>query len=154
MNSTPYLFLATEKTGGLFDFDGTLPLIVLQFIVLMFALNFILYTPLLNLIESRNKYIADNLAKASTLLTQANLLKTQYTTSISKAKKEAQLQTLTGQKLFKESIELELNAAQKSIDGFLADIKSSLAEKKESALISLNSEIDSLSDQIISKILA
>ena len=36
------LFLATEKTGGLFDLDGTLPLIAIQFLALMFLLNLIL----------------------------------------------------------------------------------------------------------------
>jgi F-type H+-transporting ATPase subunit b len=154
MIQTSYLVLATEKTGGLFDLDGTLPLVALQFLVLMFALNVILYTPLLNLIDDRNQYITENLTSASKILAQANQLKSQYTTSITKARKDAQQQTSSAQALFKQNIETELNSAQKSIEQFLSELNNSLAVKKENALTSLNSEIDSLSDQIISKILA
>ena len=57
MMDTSILFLATEKEGGLFDLDGTLPLIAIQFLALMFLLNLILYTPLLNVINDRNQYI-------------------------------------------------------------------------------------------------
>ena len=39
------------SAGGLFDFGGTLPALALQFLVLMVVLNFILYMPLLNVIN-------------------------------------------------------------------------------------------------------
>ena len=114
MIQTSYLVLATEKTGGLFDLDGTLPLVALQFLVLMFALNVILYTPLLNLIDDRNQYITENLTSASKILAQANQLKSQYTTSITKARKDAQQQTSSAQALFKQNIETECDACGSS----------------------------------------
>jgi len=39
--------------GGLFDFNATLPLVAIQFILLMLILNTILYSPLLTVIEER-----------------------------------------------------------------------------------------------------
>ena len=39
--------------GGLFDFNATLPLVAIQFILLMLILNTILYSPLLAVIEER-----------------------------------------------------------------------------------------------------
>ena len=40
-NYNSILIIGTEKTGGLFDFDGTLPVIAIQFVLFMFILNFI-----------------------------------------------------------------------------------------------------------------
>ena len=54
--------------GGLFDINATLPLVAIQFILLMVILNVILYSPLLTVIEERKEYILNNLAKASEIL--------------------------------------------------------------------------------------
>jgi F-type H+-transporting ATPase subunit b len=154
MTETSILFLATERPGGLFDFDGTLPLVAIQFLALMFLLNVILYTPLLNVINDRNQYISKNLANASSILSQSNQLIKQYETELGKARKEAQLEISTLQKLHKSILETEARASQKIIDEFLVKITNSFKVKKDKVLVSLESEIDSLSSQIISKILA
>ena len=66
MNEQIYILLAQEGgPGGLFDIGATLPLVALQFLVLMFILNSILYNPLITLMNQRNEYILDNLSKAS-----------------------------------------------------------------------------------------
>ena len=78
--------------GGLFDFDATLPLVAIQFILLMLILNAILFSPLLTIIEDRNEFILTNLAKASEMLTQANTMTTQYQDELSNVRKEAQLE--------------------------------------------------------------
>jgi F-type H+-transporting ATPase subunit b len=64
--------------GGLFDLDATLPLVAIQFLLLMVILNIILYNPLLTIIEERKEYILTNLSKASELLAEANQVTTQY----------------------------------------------------------------------------
>ena len=53
--------------GGLFDINATLPLVAIQFILLMVILNIILYSPLLTIIEERKEYILSHLAEASNL---------------------------------------------------------------------------------------
>jgi F-type H+-transporting ATPase subunit b len=148
------LLLATEKAGGLFDLDGTLPLVAIQFVILMILLNFILYTPLLTVINNRNNYITENLAKASQLLAQANQLTTQYENELAKARKEAQVEISTSQKFYKEILEIESRTSQNYIDEFLSKITTNFDAKKQKVLVSLESEIDSISNQIISKILA
>ena len=74
------LLLSSEISGpgGLFDFDGTLPLVAIQFILLMVILNIVFYNPLLVAITERNDFILNNLAKASQVLTKANGLTAQY----------------------------------------------------------------------------
>ena len=39
--------------GGLFDINATLPLVAIQFVLLMVALNVVLYNPLATDIETR-----------------------------------------------------------------------------------------------------
>ena len=78
MNEQILIVLAEEERGGLFDFGATLPLMAVQFLLLMFILNLVLYTPLLTLINKRNEYIVSNLAKASEILAQANQLTSEY----------------------------------------------------------------------------
>jgi F-type H+-transporting ATPase subunit b len=154
MIDTSILVLATEKPGGLFDLDGTLPLVAIQFLALMFLLNGILYTPLLTVINERNQYINKNLAKASSILSQSKQLIQQYEAELAKARKEAQMEITGLQKLHKTILENENKASQQTIDEFLTKFTNSLKLKKEKVLSGLESEIDSLSSQIISKILA
>ena len=63
--------------GGLFDFNATLPLVAIQFVLLTLILNAILYSPLLTIIDERKEYILSNLTKASEILAKANKLTVQ-----------------------------------------------------------------------------
>ena len=108
-----------EGPGGLFDINATLPLVAIQFILLMVLLNVILYSPLLTIIEERKDYVLSNLAEASEKLAQAKELTTQYEQDIENAEKEAQLAIANSQKKHKEILDLELDIAQKSIDNLL-----------------------------------
>ena len=130
--------------GGLFDFNATLPLVAIQFILLMLILNTILYSPLLTVIEERREYILGNLAKASEILAQANELTTQYEQELSNVRKEAQLEITNSQKIHQEILEIELNISQKYIDNLLDTITKDLLNKKNIALNSLDTIVQSL----------
>jgi F0F1-type ATP synthase, subunit b len=91
-----------DGPGGLFDFDATLPLVAIQFIVLMVVLNIIFFNPLLITIRERNEFILNNLAKASEILTKANLLTTQYEQELASIRKEAQIEITNSQKFTKK----------------------------------------------------
>ena len=134
--------------GGLFDFNATLPLVAIQFILLMLILNTILYSPLLTVIEERKEYILGNLAKASEILAQANELTTQYEQELSNVRKEAQLEITNSQKIHKEILEIELNISQKYIDNLLDTIAKDLLNKKNTALNSLDTIVQSLCSEI------
>ena len=130
--------------GGLFDFNLTLPLVAIQFIVLMFILNAILYSPLLTIIEERKEYILTNLSQASELLAEANKLTTQYEQELDNVRKESQLEITNSQKIHKEILEVELNISQKYIDNLLDTITKDLLAKKDIALNSLDEIVQSL----------
>jgi F-type H+-transporting ATPase subunit b len=130
--------------GGLFDINATLPLVAIQFILLVVLLNIILYNPLLTIIEERKEYILTNLGKASELLEEASKLTTQYEQELTRVRKEAQLEITNSQKIHKEILETELDISQKYIDNLLDTIQKDLLSKKNIALNSLNEIVKSL----------
>lgn len=134
--------------GGLFDIDATLPLVAIQFVLLMVILNALLYSPLLAIISERKEYILGNLAKASEILSQANELTTQYEQELDSVRKEAQSEITNSQKIHKEILEIELNISQKYIDNLLATITKDLLDKKNTAFNSLDTIVQSLSVEI------
>nr|YP_009227340.1 AtpG [Sargassum thunbergii]AMB49090.1 AtpG [Sargassum thunbergii] len=150
-NST--LIIVTEKTGGLFDFDGTLPVIGLQFIVFMFILNSILYNPLLDIIDERNTYIKRSLDEAAKILTKANQLNEKFDEKASKARKAAKLDLVIYQNLYKDILEEKMKSSQIFIDDFLTETTENFESNKDEILISFDNEIDSLTSQIMTKIL-
>nr|YP_010411826.1 ATP synthase CF0 beta' subunit [Sargassum siliquastrum]YP_010485330.1 ATP synthase CF0 B subunit subunit II [Sargassum macrocarpum]YP_010485469.1 ATP synthase CF0 B subunit subunit II [Sargassum serratifolium]URP30920.1 ATP synthase CF0 beta' subunit [Sargassum siliquastrum]UVW81263.1 ATP synthase CF0 B subunit subunit II [Sargassum macrocarpum]UVW81402.1 ATP synthase CF0 B subunit subunit II [Sargassum serratifolium] len=151
-NST--LIIVTEKTGGLFDFDGTLPVIGLQFIVFMFILNSILYNPLLDIIDERNTYIKRSLDEAAKILTKANQLNEKFDEKTSKARKAAKLDLVIYQNLYKDILEEKMKSSQIFIDDFITETTENFESNKDEILISFDNEIDSLTSQIMTKILS
>ena len=134
--------------GGLFDLDATLPLVAIQFLLLMILLNVILYNPLLTIIEERKEYILTNLSEASKMLAEANQLTTQYEQELENVRKEAQLEITKSQKIHKEILEVELNISQKYIDNLLDTITKDLLTKKDIALNNLDEIVQSLAVNI------
>ena len=137
-----------DGPGGLFDINATLPLIAIQFLLLMIILNILLYSPLLKIIDERNKYILNNLTKASETLIQANELTTQYEQELNNVRRSAQLEIANSQKIHKEILETELNISQKNIDNLLETITTDLMIKKDIALNSLETSVEALSSEI------
>jgi F-type H+-transporting ATPase subunit b len=130
--------------GGLFDINATLPLVAIQFVLLVVILNIILYNPLLTIIEERKEYILTNLGKASEILAEANKLTKQYEQELANVRKEAQLEITNSQKIHKEILETELKISQKYIDNLLDTIQKDLLAKKNIALNSLDDIVKSL----------
>ena len=134
--------------GGLFDLNATLPLVAIQFVLLMFILNVTLYNPLLTIIEERKDYILTNLSEASDILRKANELTTKYEQELEDVRKQAQLEITKSQKIHKEILEVEVNISQKYIDNLLDTITKDLFAKKDIALNNLDEIVQSLSADI------
>jgi F-type H+-transporting ATPase subunit b len=150
--STLILSSEINGPGGLFDFDATLPLVAIQFIVLMVILNIVFFNPLLITIRERNEFILNNLAKASEVLTKANVLTTQYEQELTSIRKEAQTEITNSQKIHQEILDIELNISQKYIDNLLRNIIIDLTSKKNIALNSLDNIVKSLCLEIENKL--
>jgi F-type H+-transporting ATPase subunit b len=141
-----------EGPGGLFDINATLPLVAIQFILLMLILRAILYSPLLTIIEERKEYVLGNLAEASENLAYAKELTTQYEQQLETARKDAQLEITRSQKIHKEILDVELDIYQKDIDNLLEVISNDLTNEKELALNNLDTIVQSLCVEVESKL--
>lgn len=83
-----FLLSLEEKSGGLFDFDGTLPLTIFQFIGLIFILEKILYKPLSKIETIRVEELKEKTQKAQSIVTGANFLVDLYNTEVSNIEKK------------------------------------------------------------------
>lgn len=148
------LILSSEVSGpgGLFDFNATLPLVAIQFVALIILLNTILYSPLLSIIEERKEYILTNLSKSSELLAEANKLMTQYEKDLTNIRKDAQIEITNSQKIHKEILDLEINVSQNYLDTLLNTSITDFETKKISALDNLEDSVQSLCDDINTKL--
>jgi len=148
------LISSSEVTGpgGLFDINATLPLVAIQFVLLMVILNIILYSPLLTIIEERKEYILSHLAEASEKLAQAKELTIQYEQDLENIRKEAQLEIANSQNIHTEILNLELDISQKYIDSLLETVLTDLLNKKKSAIDTLDISVQALCTEVKTKL--
>jgi F-type H+-transporting ATPase subunit b len=145
---------STESEGGLFDFNATLPLMALQILLLMVVLNTIFYTPVAKVLDERDEYIRANLAKASEILTTAEAITKQYEQDLAKERKEAQSIIGSSQKEAQEIVAMEIKQAQKDTELLVNEATKQLNSQKEKALVALEEQVNTLSEQIKNKLLS
>ena len=141
------------KKGGLFDFNATLPLMVLQFLVLMTLLNLIFYKPIAKVLDDREEYVRSSLIQASDNLSQVDELASKYEKNLAVARKNAQQIISESKKEAQELVSLRLQEAQKEAEALVSSASTQLNEQKQSALQTLESQVDALSDKIKAKLL-
>jgi len=142
-----------DNEGGLFDFNATLPLMALQFLILMSLLNIIFYKPVAKILDNRDEYIRNSLTTASATLSKANKLILQYEQELARARREAQEIIRKSQKEAQKKVLIEVKAAQITAENLVNEASRQLIIEKEQALKTLEDQVEELSDQIKSKLL-
>ena len=142
-----------EGAGGLFDFNATLPLMALQFILLTVALTFIFYKPVAKVLEDRETFISTNLAQASEKLVTADELYKQYDEQLKEARTSAQSVIAESEKEAKDIVALEITQARKEATSLIEQTNKELEAQKSVALQQLETQIDELSALIKEKLL-
>ncbi|HEY9673545.1 MAG TPA: F0F1 ATP synthase subunit B' [Waterburya sp.] len=141
------------KEGGLFDFDATLPLMALQFLLLVVVLNAVFYKPLNKAIDDRDDYIRNNLLEARERLAKAERLRTQYEQELAETRRKSQATIAAAQadaqKITAQKIAQAQSEAQVQREQALGEIE----QQKAEALASLEQQVDALSGQILEKLL-
>lgn len=145
--------ITKESEGGLFDFNATLPLMGLQFLVLMILLNLIFYKPVAKILDERDEYLQNSLTTASASLNQADKLTIQYEQELSDARKKAQELIRISQKESQGIVLEKIKDAQKEAELLIAEASQQLMLQKEEAIKTLENQIETLSNQIEAKLL-
>jgi len=152
MNTFLQMIAFSNEAGGLFDFNGTLPLMAIQFILLTTALTFLFYKPIAKTLEQREAFINDNLASASEKLLKTNGLCRQYEEQLKEAKLSAQSIVTKSETEAKEIVSGEINEARAVATALLDKTNKELEEQKKVALEKLEVQIDELSQLIKEKL--
>ena len=147
------LLAMTEGAGGLFDFNATLPLMAIQFVLLMVVLTFIFYKPVSKVLEDREEYISGNLTQASDKLIKADELYKQYDEQLKTAKINAQATIAKADKEAKDSVALEIGEARADAAKLIERTNKELEAQKSTALAQLETQVDELSQLIKEKLL-
>ena len=142
-----------EGAGGLFDFNATLPLMALQFILLTTILTFVFYKPVAKVLEERETYISGNLATASEKLIKADELYKQYDEQLKTARVNAQSVIAESEKEAKEIVASEISEARADAAKLIDQTNKELEAQKSIALQQLETQVDELSKLIKDKLL-
>ena len=143
----------TEGSGGLFDFNATLPLMAIQFVLLTVVLTFLFYKPVSKVIDERETYISGNLSQASEKLVKADELYKQYDEQLKAARVNAQTIIAKSEKDAKDAVALEIGEARTDAAKLIAQTNKELEAQKSLALEKLETQVDELSQLIKEKLL-
>jgi len=150
---TTQMLAMTEGAGGLFDFNATLPLMAIQFILLTVVLTFIFYKPVAKVIDEREAYINGNLTTASEKLIKADELYKEYDAQLKTARVSAQAIIAKSEKEAKDVVALEIDQARQDATKLIEQTNKELEAQKSLALQQLETQVDELSQLIKEKLL-
>lgn len=144
--------VAEEGGGGLFDLDATLPLMAVQFLVLVLILNAVFYRPLSKALDERDNYIRGNLADARERLSKAENLAKQYEKELAETRRQSQEVIASAQADAQKIAAQKIAEAQREAQAQREEAQRELDQQREAAMQSLEQQVDSLSRQILEKL--
>lgn len=152
------ILLATEAVeksaeGGLFDIDATLPLMALQFLLLVAILNVVFYKPLGKALDDRAQYIRNQIGQAQERKEKASAIALQYEQELKDVRRQSQGIIATAQAEAEKLVAAEVQKAQQEVQEKKEAAATKMAADKAQALASLEQQVDDLSHQIIAKLL-
>lgn len=145
---------AAEEAGGLFDLDATLPLMAVQFVLLAVVLNAVFYKPLGQAIDERDGYVLSTRAEAQERLAKAEKLAEEYEQSLADSRREARSIVETAQAEAQSMAAKSVAEAQREAQARREAVQKQLDDQKQAALSTLEQQVDSLSQQILDKLLS
>ncbi|NJO77700.1 MAG: F0F1 ATP synthase subunit B' [Cyanobacteria bacterium RM1_2_2] len=139
--------------GGLFDIDATLPLMAIQFLVLVALLNALFYKPIGKAIDDRSNYIRTNQADAQERLSKAENLAKQYEQELADTRRQSQAVIAQAEADAQKIAAQKLAEAQQEAQTQREQAQHELDQQKQAAMQALEQQVDALSRQILDKLL-
>jgi F-type H+-transporting ATPase subunit b len=137
----------------MFDFDATLPLMALQFLVLAALLNAIFYKPMTKVLDDRDNYIRTNNLDARERLAKAESLAKEYEAQLASARRQSQVTLETAQNEAKKITAQKIAQAQQEGQAQREQAAREIEQQKQAAMATLEAQVDALSSQILEKLL-
>jgi F-type H+-transporting ATPase subunit b len=137
----------------MFDFDATLPLMALQFLLLAAVLNVIFYKPLTKVLDERTNFIRSSKTDAREVLAKTEQLAAEYKQQLNEARKQAQSVITTAQNEAQTVANQKMAEAQKEAQSQREQAQQEIDAQKIEAMRSLEQQVDALGRQIMDKLL-
>ncbi len=137
----------------MFDFDATLLFMALQFLLLTAVLNVVFFKPLTNIMGEREDYIRSNNTEARNRLEQAKQLAQQYEQELAETRRKSQSVIATAQAEANKIAAAQIAEAQQEVQAELMKVQQELDQQKQAAFSELAKDVDTLSRQILDKLL-
>ncbi len=144
---------ASEESSALFDFDATLPVIAIQFLLLAAILNAIYFQPLTQVVDERSEYVRLSLTEAKDKLAETERVTQQYLMATSQARLQAQQVVAAAEKEAQAIREQRLAEIQAEIAAKMAAAQATIEAERQAALAALEAQVASLSQAITAKLL-
>lgn len=141
------------QKASLFDFNLTLPIMMVQFLLLMVALDKIYYSPLGKFMAERDAAIKERLNRAKEMSEEARQLDEQAAALMREAREE--IAAALRQERIETQAEMDkrLEEGRAKVEAELAAALEQLEVQKMETMKQLESQISVLSDEIVKKIL-
>jgi F-type H+-transporting ATPase subunit b len=137
----------------MFDFDATLPLMAVQFLLLMVVLNAVFYKPLMKSLDDRDTYIRSTQAGAQERLENAENMAKQYEKDLADSRRQSQAVITNAQAEAQKIAASQIAEAQKEAQMQREQVQRELDQQKAEAMTTLEQQVESLSRQILDKLL-
>ena len=137
----------------MFDFDATLPLMALQFLLLAALLNAIFYKPMTKVLDDRANYVRTNNLDARDRLAKAESLTKEYEQQLASARRQSQVTIETAQNEAKKITAQKIAQAQQEAQVQREQAAKEIEQQKQAAMATLDAQVDALSNKILEKLL-
>lgn len=150
----PLPALAEEiEKAALFDFDLTLPIMMGEFLLLMFALDKIYFSPLGKFMDERDAAIKEKLSSVKDTSEEVKQLEEQAAAVMRAARAEISAALSKMKKETQAELEQKLLEGRRKVEAELQEALASLESQKEETIKALDSQIAVLSQDIVNKVL-
>eukprot|EP00898_Chlorokybus_atmophyticus_P001844 jgi/Chlat1/2660/Chrsp179S02509 len=144
---------AHADAGKIFDFNATLPAIVLEFLLLMFVLDNLWFKPLSKVLDERDDMIRSKVDGVKDNSSEINKMQNEAAQLLKAARLDAQKTVEDMKKQTEAKLEDEVSKARAKVEKELAAALASLQAEKDKSLKSLDEKVIALSNTIVAKLL-
>ncbi|KAF5726250.1 hypothetical protein HS088_TW23G00992 [Tripterygium wilfordii] len=146
--------LAEEMAkASLFDFNLTLPIIMVEFLLLMVTLDKIWFTPLGKVMDDRDALIKEKLSSVKDTSEEVKKLDEQAAAVLRAARAEIAAALNKMKKETQAEVDAKLAAGRSKVEAELQEALANLETQKEETIKALDSQIAALSKDIVKKVL-
>nr|WP_309745415.1 MULTISPECIES: F0F1 ATP synthase subunit B' [unclassified Chamaesiphon] len=142
-----------EEKGKLFDFDATLPLMMIQIVVLVAVLNALFYKPLGKVLDDRDEYIRGGLGDAKAKLSEAETIAKKYEAELADTRRESQAVIAAAKAEAQKIAAGQIAETQQAAQVQREQAQQEIDKQKQSAFTALEPQVEALSRQILTKLL-